>query len=72
MTKELLDFHHLDELKNFATNIFLKLVSKPRIEICTLNWIVLYYDPCKGVSHILEICTKKGKKFAIRSGPIGY
>ena len=28
MTKELLDFHCLDELKNFAANIFLKLVIK--------------------------------------------
>ena len=25
-TKELLDFHRLDEVKNFAANIFLKLV----------------------------------------------
>ena len=28
MTKELLDFHRLDELKNFAANIFFKLVIK--------------------------------------------
>ena len=28
MTKDLLDFHHLDELKNFAANIFFKLVIK--------------------------------------------
>ena len=26
VTKELLDLHHLDELKNFVANIFLKLV----------------------------------------------
>ena len=31
MNKELLDFHHLDELKNFAASIFLKLV----IKLCT-------------------------------------
>ena len=34
MTKELLDLHHVDELKNFVANIFLKLVSKLRIGIC--------------------------------------
>ena len=28
MTNELLDFQRLDELKNFAANIFLKLVIK--------------------------------------------
>ena len=33
MTKELLDFHRLDELKNFATNILLKLVIKSRTKI---------------------------------------
>ena len=33
MTKELLDLHHLDELKNFVTNIFLKLVIKSRTGI---------------------------------------
>ena len=33
MTKELLDFHCLDELKNFAANTFLKLVIKSRIGI---------------------------------------
>ena len=31
--KELLDFHRLDELKNFAANIFLKLVIKSRTGI---------------------------------------
>ena len=33
MTKELLDLHHLDELKNFAANILLKLVIKLRTGI---------------------------------------
>ena len=33
MTKELLDLQRLDELKNFAANIFLKLVIKSRSEI---------------------------------------
>ena len=31
--KEFLDFHRLDELKNFAANIFLKLVIKSRTGI---------------------------------------
>ena len=30
---ELFDFHRLDELKNFAANIFLKLVIKSRTRI---------------------------------------
>ena len=34
MTKELLDLHRVDELKNFAANIFLKLVIKLRTRIC--------------------------------------
>ena len=33
MTKELRDLHRVDELKNFAANIFLKLVSKLRTGI---------------------------------------
>ena len=36
MTKELRDLHHVDELKNFAANIFLKLVYKLRIGIRAL------------------------------------
>ena len=36
MTKELLDFH-VDELKNFATNIFLKLVCLSCTGIHALN-----------------------------------
>ena len=35
-----------DELKNFAANIFLKLVSKPRIGIRASNWLVMYWEPC--------------------------
>ena len=35
MTKEILDFHHLDELNNFAANILLKLVIKLRTRIHT-------------------------------------
>ena len=31
--KELRDLHCVNELKNFATNIFLKLVCKPHIRI---------------------------------------
>ena len=37
MTKQLLDFHHLDELKNFTANIFLKLVIKLCTGICALK-----------------------------------
>ena len=33
VTKALLDLHHLDELKNFAANIFLKLVIKSGTKI---------------------------------------
>ena len=33
MTKQLQDLHRLDELKNFAANIILKLVIKSRIGI---------------------------------------
>ena len=36
VTKEFLDFHHVDELMNFAVNIFLKLVSKPHTGIRAL------------------------------------
>ena len=32
MAKEFLDFYHLDELKNFATNILLKLVVSHVLE----------------------------------------
>ena len=34
------------ELKNFAVNIFLKLVSKPRTGICVSNWLVTYWESC--------------------------
>ena len=34
MTKEFRDLHRVDELKNFITNIFLKLVIKSRTRIC--------------------------------------
>ena len=33
VTKELLDLHRVDELKNFAANIFLKLVCQSRTGI---------------------------------------
>ena len=46
MTKEFRDLHRVDELKNFAANIFLKLVSKPRTGIRTSNWLVTYWEPC--------------------------
>ena len=43
MTKELLNLYRLDELKNFAANILLKLVCQSR------TWIrvsVTYLEPC--------------------------
>ena len=46
MTKELRDLRRVNELKNFATNIFLKLVSKPRTRIRASNWLVMYWEPC--------------------------
>ena len=44
--KLLYDLHRVNELKNFAANIFLKLVSKPRTGIRALNWFVTYWEPC--------------------------
>ena len=43
MTKELLDFHRLDELKNFAANISLKLVIKSRTRSRALKRRECYY-----------------------------
>ena len=43
MTKELLDFHRLDELKNFAANISLKLVIKSRTGSRALKRRGCYY-----------------------------
>ena len=42
VTKEFLDLHRLDELKNFAANIFLKLMSKSHTGIRASNWLVTY------------------------------
>ena len=36
----------MDELKNFATNIFFKLMCKPRTGIRASNWLVMYWEPC--------------------------
>ena len=46
VTNKLHDLYHVDELKNFAANIFLKLVSKPRTRIRTSNWLVTYWELC--------------------------
>ena len=46
MTKEFRDLYRVGELKNFAVNIFLKLVSKPRTKIHASNWLVMYWEPC--------------------------
>ena len=42
VTKELCNFHCIDELKNFAANILLKLMCKLRIGIHASNWLVTY------------------------------
>ena len=47
--KELHDLHRVGELKNFATNILLKLV------------LVTYWDSCKGVSRVLGSADRIGK-----------
>ena len=60
VTKELCDLHRVDELKNFATNIFLKLVSKLRTRIYTSNWLVMYWELCIG------------KDYHYRTSPVGY
>ena len=61
LTKEFCDLHRVDELKNFAANIFLKLVSKPRTRICASNWLVTYWEPCI-----------KRRNCNYRTSPIGY
>ena len=61
ITKELRDLHHVYELKNFAVNIFLKLVSKLYIGIHALNWLVTYWEPCI-----------KRRYCHYRISPIGY
>ena len=61
ITTKLHDLHCIDELKNFATNILLKLVCKLRIGIHALNWLVIYWEPC------IEI---RGCHYRI--SPIGY
>ena len=44
VTNELLDLHRLDELMNFVTNIFLKLVCW-YLDPC-IDWLVTYWEPC--------------------------
>ena len=45
MIKEFRDLHHVDELKNFAANILLKLVISHVLDQC-INWLVMYWEPC--------------------------
>ena len=61
MTKEFLDFHRLDELKNFTTNILLKLVIKS----CTgiRAFIGYSYTGSRAL---------KMRDFHYRTSPIGY
>ena len=60
MTKYLLDFHHLDELKNFATNNLLQLVIEVTYQD-PRNWLVTYQEPC---------ITRRDCHY--RTNPIGY
>ena len=54
MTKHLLDLHHVDELKNFATNNLLSWCLKLRTEIRALRFAQL-------VSYVLgSHASKKG------------
>ena len=46
ITKKFRYLHRVNELKNFATNILLKLVCKPCTGIRALNWLVTYWKPC--------------------------
>ena len=60
ITKNLLDLHRLDELKNFAPNNLLQLV----IEVAywdPRNWLVTYQEPC---------ITRRDCHY--RTSPIGY
>ena len=52
--KELLDFHRLDELKNFAANIFLKLVIKSRTGIHASIGSHVLWSADLLVSHVLR------------------
>ena len=46
VTKEFRDLHCVDELKNFAANILLKLACKLRTGIHASNWLVTYWKSC--------------------------
>ena len=61
VTKEFRDLHCVDVLKNFAANIFLKLVCKLRTGIRTSNYLVTYWKPCI-----------ERRDFYYRIGLIGY
>ena len=60
MTKQLHDLHRLDELKNFETNILLKLVIKSRTGIYAI-----------GQSRIRR-CALKRRDCHDKTSPIGY
>ena len=59
--KLLYDLHRVDELKNFAVIIFLKLMSKLRTGIRVSNWLVTYWEPCI-----------ERRDFHYRTSPIRY
>ena len=60
MTKNFLDLHRADELKNVAANNLLSWCLKSRIRISTI-----------GYSRTWEPCIKKGN-YHYRTSPIGY
>ena len=60
MTKNFLDLHRADELKNFAANNLLSWCLKSRTRIRTI-----------GYSRTWEPCIKKGNCH-YRTSPIGY
>ena len=60
MTKHLLDLHHVDELKNFATNNLLSWCLKSRTEIRAI-----------GQSRTWEPCIEKGN-YHYKTSLIGY
>ena len=60
MPKQLHDLYRLDKLKNFAANIFLKLVIKSRTGICAISWL-----------HT-ESRALKRRDCHYRTSPIGY
>ena len=62
----------VDEVKNFAANVFLKLVVSHVLGVMH-HWLVTYWDPCKkGGVHILKsLEVLKRQKVSIISSSMG-